>query len=699
MFRQFFRSIPILLASVAALTVSCQSTTNTAFVKDGVDYASTRGIFHGRWWNYYERGVNLLGGGFYEAAADNFRKAVNGRSRDTWQARTYGLHFVEYFPNRELAVALQAMGELEESEIYLARSLEQMDTARGHHYLDLVRQQKIAQGMMADTSAPDLQVSLRDRQLVAELDLNLPITASDDTGVRTLRVNGQELYQRGSRESIAYRKSLSFTEGTHRIVIEAVDLAGKVTTIERDIVVDFTGPNIGIREPDDGLITKDSSVRLAGTTVDLNGVREISLDGRILASSEGGQERVPFETTLSLEDGQNTFTLVSIDMAGNETETDIVVYRGDPDSLSARLWKVEYRNPGYLQVAAANAGNFEILLSVVEAAQEEATGPQIKIKSPKEGLPWRNHRAITVAGKVSADVEVAKILVNGVEVAQLTGEKVESFSRRILVDEELLDEEGNGRIEVAVVANDSNGNEARQEVAVDVQPVALETRASKMPVAILAFGGADGSDLPGELRTVTEFQVSQSKRFNLLERERLADILSELQLSEALADPTAALQLGKLLPVHVFITADVIKRGSQAEIIARAILTETSEIVFQADAHIENTEDSASITEACMAIVEQLKQGFPRISGTIKMVAGGKVITDLTEADGLVEGTHMLVVVRTEDLYDDGELIMEGFDESLGEIVITRIRPDGVIGVPVAEEEAEFEKGMAVITM
>ena len=195
----------LLVVLLAGLVVSCETTEDSTYIKDGVNYASTDGgVFRGRWWSYYERGSNLLSGEFYEAAEADLRKAIGmtRSSKDRWQARTYGLHFTEYFPRRELGITLLRKGELDEAEELLEESLRHVDTARAHYYLDELKKARLAQGSLSDTTAPVLDTSLDDVQLVATLDVDLNIDAQDDLGVETITVNGEALYQRGSAEEI-----------------------------------------------------------------------------------------------------------------------------------------------------------------------------------------------------------------------------------------------------------------------------------------------------------------------------------------------------------------------------------------------------------------------------------------------------------------------------------------------------------------
>ena len=120
------------LFAFAVLLVAggCVSDPSAVREKDGRQYGVTDGVFRGRWWSYYERGTSYLAGGFHEEAAADFEQALKGRSRDTWRARTYGLHFVEYFPARELGVCYLRLGRLDEAERQLQEALAMVDTER-----------------------------------------------------------------------------------------------------------------------------------------------------------------------------------------------------------------------------------------------------------------------------------------------------------------------------------------------------------------------------------------------------------------------------------------------------------------------------------------------------------------------------------------------------------------------------------------
>ena len=66
-------------------------------IKDGKVYGVVEGSFRHRWWNYYERGLSFAEGEFWEEAATDLKEAIKQRKEDQRMARTYGMHFVDYF--------------------------------------------------------------------------------------------------------------------------------------------------------------------------------------------------------------------------------------------------------------------------------------------------------------------------------------------------------------------------------------------------------------------------------------------------------------------------------------------------------------------------------------------------------------------------------------------------------------------------
>jgi len=75
----------------------------------------------------------------YANAEKLLQKALTQRIKDQWMARVYGMHFSDYFPNRELGICFYFMGNDALAKQYLKRSIKQEPTMKARLYLDHVR--------------------------------------------------------------------------------------------------------------------------------------------------------------------------------------------------------------------------------------------------------------------------------------------------------------------------------------------------------------------------------------------------------------------------------------------------------------------------------------------------------------------------------------------------------------------------------
>jgi len=99
------------LCLIYCVIISCAVEKGKIYEKDGKIYGRHKGLFKSKWYNYYLRGLSYCEGEFWEDAAADFIKATQKRDKDQRRARTYGVHFINYFPNRELGIANFNLGK------------------------------------------------------------------------------------------------------------------------------------------------------------------------------------------------------------------------------------------------------------------------------------------------------------------------------------------------------------------------------------------------------------------------------------------------------------------------------------------------------------------------------------------------------------------------------------------------------------
>ncbi len=89
----------------------------------------------GKWYNYYETGLKEMERGNWARAIENFKEALKTQDRDIKTIKTYGMHFIEYFPHREIGICFYHLGQPDLAKNELVISIKQEYSARAQEYL------------------------------------------------------------------------------------------------------------------------------------------------------------------------------------------------------------------------------------------------------------------------------------------------------------------------------------------------------------------------------------------------------------------------------------------------------------------------------------------------------------------------------------------------------------------------------------
>ncbi len=165
----------IILSLAAVVAAGLLPITDPAFAKapecekNGVEYCKVKGNFRHEWWDYQERGLSCMEGECNQPALDDFQQCIDLRTPldraavvpgcDKRRARTYGMHFEDYFCHREKGVALYHLGRHDEAIEELEFSLRCTDSAKAEYYLNQARSDKLTKSG-ADTQAPLLKQAI-----------------------------------------------------------------------------------------------------------------------------------------------------------------------------------------------------------------------------------------------------------------------------------------------------------------------------------------------------------------------------------------------------------------------------------------------------------------------------------------------------------------------------------------------------------
>ena len=72
----------ILFCLLCAFLPGCAVDKGKIYEKNGKVYGKHEGLFKGKWYNYYLRGLSYSEGGFWEDATADFMKATKKRNED-----------------------------------------------------------------------------------------------------------------------------------------------------------------------------------------------------------------------------------------------------------------------------------------------------------------------------------------------------------------------------------------------------------------------------------------------------------------------------------------------------------------------------------------------------------------------------------------------------------------------------------------
>ena len=607
------------------------------------------------WWNYYARGLQALRQERVAEAADDFRRCLGlvkgarfGNDRDRWRARTYGLHFVEgYFPNRELGVCLYEQRDDEGALRHLGRSLEQAPSGRAKHYLNLARARQISGRSLP---APRLRLDLDETASAPTRDRALTVSgvAEGEGFIRRLAIGHTPEFIELAVPTLPFSRRVSLAEGTNRIEVTAADLSGRGVTRHIVRVADWQPPRVLVRT----LRAHGSQWVVEGVCRDPHGVASVLLDGvSVLPDGTLPATDVPLRVEVPADGALLSVT----DAAGNLLTFPLA--EGAP--AAAAPDRPSRDAVARLAFAAAAPGWAPFLAETRTGRRGQRVAgvvpPGATVADADDGGEADRLRPSLVlrgcqplvrvfAGEFFVDGVAAdggglvRVTVNGENLLAPADEGVlrAYFARRLALDP------GTNRFEIA--ATDRQGNRTAQQVTViRMLPEHLDAR-YRLTVGVPPLIPAEAGPAGFRVKRRMEAELTREPvRFRLLERDEGWDyVLREQGLSLSdLADPAAALRIGKLLPAELLLMGTLFIEPKGVTVFLRAVETENGEIVFTSDVYSPDAADG--LDEAVAGLVLKVGQGFPLVSGQVWKRQGSQFVLNVGRADGTTEKSRFLV--------------------------------------------------------
>lgn len=605
-------SLTCLLLGVIA---QCSSTAKAPiYVKDGHMYGAIRGSFRDHWWNYYERGLSYAEGEYFKEATEDLTWALKQRDHDQRRARTYGMHFVDYFPRRELGVIYYLAGNLQEAKRQLEQSIADWPTAKASFYLDKTRKALletiagpgIGSSIGSNAGGPNLTLDIEAEEIWTRDDpVLISGTTADDQFITSVLINDSPLFQEGSQKEIRFSEPLNLVEGAHAVEVKSTNLMNAMTTRRLMVHVDRQGPVIAIESS--SLDSKDpGQTIITGFVNDISGINSLIINGKLKTVNKAKEvafaEQVPSHITL--------VELSTQDSLGNTTSAKIPIQ----GLLSSRT------APALIAAAVSDADSAGLLASTVNIQSDGP--PTIETRGWDEPQTVYTDKIYLEGQAIDSD-QIKSLAVNSLPILKRQGRAV-FFSQLVALNP--------GKNQVVIEACDAKGHCAIKRIYIVRQiPPALRLQ-ERLAVSVLPFDPVGTTmESARAFRENLMNEMVYQNRFRLVERDRIDLILREQKLGASeLVNQDSALRLGRLVAAHCIMLGSIVRTSRGTEIIARVVDTETSEFLA-----IEDVYDEVKNEEALDRLAKRLSikihREFPLVTGIIIKQENKQIFTDLGE--------------------------------------------------------------------
>jgi len=660
------------------LLTGCAVHTPPLCWKNGRLYGTTNDwIVCHDWDSSYRRGLSYSEGDCWEQAGSQFLRAIQQRSKDQWRARSYGMNILdEYFPHRELGIVYLLLGQVENAIQELSFSLDSADSAKTKYYLNKARRRWLEETDL-DQAPPRIRfLNYADKAKWPEglLYTNRSLfqvegLATDDFFVSSICINEKPILFDLALPKISFQKKIVLKSGINSICGRVIDLVGRQYEEKIKIFLDQQGPMVVFNPVvDDELSHRQTSgKRIKGLIFDAGGLHKLIIGGKEIPLARG-EKIQEFEADIFSLNSTSDFQ--AVDLAGNITEGDLAwMLKLDEDKDLGRFdFDIESapRNFRYIHEAikVCAYGPFVPIFASAKMSRSSSKSPQIVVKYCPSVV---FEPAVAIQGWIQSSAEITDVWINDVPVlsSQDTagllnvwrrfmygGRKVYYFTRRL----EGLKE---GENHITILAEDRKGGSIQKDITVEYQVREIEKIGNRWRLAILPFMKHEIDQpsfaplSPSSLDSLDDslrYFFFQTRRFHLVERERIDAVMRELefQVSNTL-DKTASANLGTLLASEVLLMGSM-QEGWDGQdrimkVLARLVEVETGRILAIKDAY--NVWKSYQDEEHLLAgLAQRFLEEFPLLQGKIVDKRRGNLELSLNAYDKIKQGMKVLVYRR-----------------------------------------------------
>ncbi len=632
---------------VLCLAAGCAVERGQVHVKDGVRYGAVSGVWRARWWNYYQRGFSYAQGAYWDEAIADFQSAIKQRRGrdDRRRARTYGVHYLDYFPHRELGIAYYHLGQYDAAQRELERSLQTVDTSKAKFYLNKVHQVLLEQSGR-DTTPPRIVLDAPAGSLVTnDPVLNLRGHVTDDAYVSAISINNKPYLVELAEPQVAFEREVKLADGTNTIDLVAVDLTGKPTRRQLTVHLDREGPLVSLIQTQ----VTGKQIRIAGHVFDNSRITRLVLAGRAIpVRPETSWE---FHETLSLSGHHSAVPFEVEDAAGNITQGHIDI------SSTTGVKATRRRNiPAYDPLRRWVALSSTAVMSdsgpqgSAHLRLAQASGPNIELRGllskeliakAKAPLTLADN-TIYIEGRISSSAVITSFTINDTGCWQRK-------SKQIFFGHKMVLEPGDNQLTLKAV--DEQGNSRKIEIVVTHAVPQVKQLDSRLRLLLMPF---ELQGMPSELSQAVHGNFLRAmvnqERFGLVSQAELETLLEQLSLrNEDLTKPSTHRKVGNEAGAEGLVIGTVTENQQGLQVLAHYMDVGSTEVITSLDIYGEEL-DLPQLQTLIDGLAWKFKQQFPISQGFVLKSEGKRVFVDLGTPHGIKK--YMKLVI-----FRDGEEI------------------------------------------
>ncbi len=618
------------LLIILALSLTGCAVQDSIQVKDKKEYGVTDGLFRGRWWNFYERGLSFAEGEFHDRAIKDLKSAIDMRKSDQWRSRTYGMHFVNYFPHRELGVIYYKTERYAEAAREFDHSIKTASSAKARYFFNLARR-SILQQSGDDKLSPLVSISYPPDGLITNKStITLKGHAEDDYYVSSILVDVIPVPLELSAKNIVLNQDVPLKKGLNKISIRVSDLTGKITERILQVHSDRDGPIIIIKDQ----VTNGRKVIVTGFITDNTGISSFLINGKPVTAhykpgtTDVSDQEIEFRQEIDLKKIADTIMVEVKDAAMNVTTGELYVSRSN-----SGLDHLPLLASSSTAVSGIVLDEYAFIKSGLGKFMDDIP-PEIRLKTLTDSQTVYTD-LIYFEGEVSDNSKIKSLLINGKPVIKRKGRKI--FFNYLTTLRE-------GKNIFLLEAVDIFENKSEKTVTVHRKIPKIRQIGSRMSISILPFERKGKGSIAGEAvfdNLISAFVNQQ--RFNLIERERIEDVLSELRLSQTeLVEPDTASKIGKIVSADAILTGTIYESRNAVEVFTRLVDTETSSVIDAQDVFGEDR-SLGGMKKLMQGLALKYRQSFPLLEGLVIKKDGKAVLTSLGENNNIKRNMGLIL--------------------------------------------------------